>query len=65
MLTLWSLMVLVGVELFAVALSGGWALAGLLELGPLVGYALMAVFSLGALYMMIQLWRRATTINEA
>ena len=59
-LTLTSMMVLVGIEVFAVALSGGWALAGLFELGDLVGYGLMAAFSVFAAWIMVQLWRRAT-----
>ncbi|WP_093567132.1 hypothetical protein [Methylobacterium sp. 174MFSha1.1] len=56
-------MVLVGVEVFAVAIAAGWALAGIFELGDMVGHALMVLFSLGALYIMIQLWRRATSIE--
>ena len=58
--TLLSMMILVGIEVFAVALSGGWAIAGLLELGDVVGYGLMAVFSVFAAWIMIQLWQRAT-----
>lgn len=61
--TLVSLMILVGIEIFAVALSGGWAIAGLFELGNVVGYVLMAVFSLVALYMMVQFWRRAAAVE--
>jgi hypothetical protein len=53
-------MVLVGIEVFAVALAGAWAMAGLLELGDAIGYALMAAFSLLGLWLMIQLWRRAS-----
>ncbi|NNM70981.1 hypothetical protein [Enterovirga aerilata] len=63
MFTLVSLMVLVGIEVFAVALSGGWAIAGLFELGQTVGYGLMGIFSLAALYMMVQFWRRATSVQ--
>lgn len=59
MLTVVSIMILIGVEVFAVALSGGWALAGLFDIGDLAGYALMAAFSLIGLYIMIQLWHRA------
>lgn len=59
-LTVLSVMVLVGSEVFGVALASGWAIAGLLELGDLVGYALMALFSLLAVYIMAQLWRRAS-----
>ncbi|MDB5557841.1 MAG: hypothetical protein JWQ36_775 [Enterovirga sp.] len=56
-------MVLVGIEVFAVALSGGWAIAGLLELGQVIGYVLMGLFSLFALYMMVQFWRRASSVE--
>ena len=58
-----SVMVLVGTEVFGVALAAGWAIAGLLELGDVVGYALMGVFSLAALYAMVQLWQRSTSIE--
>ena len=61
--TLVSLMVLVGIEVFAVALAGGWAIAGLFELGQTIGYVLMALFSVLALYMMVQFWRRATSVE--
>jgi hypothetical protein len=61
--TIVSVMVLVGTEVFAAALAGGWALAGLLELGDVVGHALMAAFSLAALYVMVLLWRRSTAIE--
>ena len=62
MFTLASLMVLIGIEVFAVAISGAWAIAGLFDLGHVIGYVLMGVFSLGAVYMMVQLWRRASTV---
>lgn len=58
-LTMLSLMVLIGIEVFAVALAGGWAIAGLLELGDVVGYGLMGAFSLVGAWLMVQLWRRA------
>ena len=56
-------MVLIGIEVFAVAISGAWAIAGLLDLGQAISYVLMGVFSLFALYMMVQLWRRASTVT--
>lgn len=58
-LTTLSLMVLIGVEVFAVALAGGWAIAGLFELGDAVGYGLMLAFGLVAAWLMVQLWRKA------
>lgn len=56
-------MVLVGTEVFAVAIAAGWALAGLFDLGDTVGHVLMALFSLVAAWVMLQLWRRATSIE--
>lgn len=63
LVTILSIMVLVGVEVFAVAIAAGWALAGIFELGDTVGHILMVLFSLMALYIMVQLWRRATSIE--
>ena len=63
LVTILSIMVLVGVEVFAVAIAAGWALAGIFELGDTIGHVLMVLFSLFALYIMIQLWRRATSIE--
>lgn len=63
LITILSLMVLVGTEVFAAAVAAGWATAGLLELGDTVGHVLMAVFSVGAAWIMLQLWRRAVSIE--
>ncbi|GJE27710.1 hypothetical protein [Methylobacterium organophilum] len=63
LITVLSLMVLVGTEVFAAAISAGWALAGLFELGDTIGHVLMALFSLLAAWIMLQLWRRATSIE--
>ncbi len=63
LVTIVSLMVLVGTEVFAAAVAAGWALAGLFELGDTVGHVLMGVFSLGAAWVMLQLWRRAISIE--
>ncbi len=43
--TLVSVAILVGFEIFAAAIAGGWAIAGLFELGQTVGFALMAIFA--------------------
>ena len=61
LLTVASMMVLIGIEVFGVAIAGGWALGGLLEQNDLVGYGLMALFSVFGAYLMLQLWRRART----
>jgi hypothetical protein len=61
--TVLSMMILVGTEVFAVAIAAGWALAGLFDLGDRVGHVLMGLFSLFAAWIMLQLWRRATSIE--
>lgn len=58
LITVISIMILVGAEVFGVAISAGWAIAGLFELGDLVGYGLMGLFSLFAVYVLSVLWRR-------
>lgn len=63
LLTVVSIMILVGVEVFGVAIAAGWAIAGLLELGDLVGYGLMGLFSLFAAYAMANLWRRCVAVE--
>ena len=63
-LTIISVMILIGSEVFGVALAGAWALAGLFELGDVAGYVLMGVFSLGGLYLMVLLWRRAVAVER-
>jgi hypothetical protein len=63
LVTILSMMILVGTEVFAVAVAAGWALAGMFELGDTVGHVLMGLFSLLALYIMVQLWKRATAIE--
>lgn len=63
LITIVSMMVLVGTEVFAVAIASGWALAGLFDLGDQVGHVLMGIFSLFAVWVMVQLWRRATSIE--
>ncbi|WP_051435301.1 hypothetical protein [Microvirga flocculans] len=56
-------MILVGAEVFGVAIAAGWAIAGLFELGDIVGYALMGLFSLFALYVLVNLWRRCVSVE--
>lgn len=59
-----SLGILIAVELFGVALASGWALAGLFELGHIVGYVLMVLFSGVAAYAMLNLMRRVLKIER-
>ncbi len=63
LVTIVSVMILVGTEVFGVALAAGWAIAGLFELGETVRYALMSVFCLVGLYLMVELWRRSVRIE--
>ena len=63
LLTVVSVVVLVGAEVFGIAIAAGWAVAGLFELGDAIGYALMAIFSLLGLYAMLVLWRRAVEVE--
>ena len=63
LLTVVSVLILVGAEVFGVAIAAGWAIAGLFELGDAVGYALMGAFSLLGGYAMLILWRRAVQIE--
>lgn len=58
-LTVVSVMILIGTEVFGVALASAWALAGLFELGDVFGYALMAGFSGIGIYLLTLLWRHA------
>jgi len=62
-ITVTSIMVLIGTEVFGVANASGWAIAGLFELGPVVGYVLMALFCLFGAWLMVQLWRRCTAVE--
>ncbi|MBX9875963.1 putative membrane channel-forming protein YqfA (hemolysin III family) [Bosea sp. OAE506] len=59
-----SLGILIAVELFGVALASGWALAGLFELGAIVSYVLMALFSVLAGYAMVNLMRRVLKVER-
>lgn len=59
LLTIVSLTILVGTEVFGVALVAGWAIAGLFELGATVSYVLMALFSALGLWAMVGFVRGA------
>ena len=63
LITVVSIMILVGAEVFGVAISAGWAIAGLFELGDIVGYILIGLFSLFALYVLVVLWRRCVAVE--
>ena len=59
-----SMAILIGVELFGVALASGWALAGMFELGHIVAYVLMALFSGFAAYAMVAFMRRVVKVER-
>lgn len=61
--TVLGVMILVATEVFGVALAGGWAIAGLLELGTMFEYLFMGVFSLFGAYILFALWRKAISIE--
>jgi hypothetical protein len=63
LVTIVSVIILIGTEVFGVALAGAWAIAGLFDLGETIRYILMGLFSLLGLYAMISLWRQAVTIE--
>jgi len=63
LITVVSVLILIGTEVFGVAFAAGWAIAGLFELGDVAGYVLMALFSLVGLWTMSVLWRRSTLIE--
>ena len=63
LLTVVSVLILVGAEVFGLAIAAGWAIAGLFELGDTVSYGLMVLFSVLGLYAMLVLWRRAVQIE--
>lgn len=65
LLTLVSVAVLIGTEVFAVAIAAGWAIAGIFELGQTAGYALMGLFSLIGLWAMVGFMRQAIRVETS
>ena len=61
--TIVGVMILVGTEVFGVALAAGWAIAGLFELGTTIQYILMGLFSLLGAYAMLALWRNSVAVE--
>ncbi|WP_371877292.1 hypothetical protein [Alsobacter ponti] len=57
LMTIVSVAILVGTEIFGLALAAGWAIAGLFQLGLVIERVLMAAFGLVgayALYRFVQ-----------
>lgn len=65
LITVISLSILVGTEVFGVALASGWAIAGLFELGATISYILMAVFSAAGVWAMIGFVKGALKVEPA
>jgi hypothetical protein len=63
--TVISVAVLVGTEILGATLAAGWALAGLLELGPTLAYALMAIFGAGGAALLVMFVRSALRVEGA
>ena len=54
----------ISAEIFGVALASGWALAGLFELGHVVAYVLMGLFSVLAAYGLVNFMRRVVKVER-
>lgn len=63
LLTVVSILVLVGVELFGAALAAGWAIAGIFQFGQTVAHLLMGAFCLLAAYGLYIFAQRALHIE--
>lgn len=63
LLTVASATTLVGTEAFATSIAAGWAVAGLLNLGDIGEYALMALFSVASAYVTVAYFRRALRVE--
>lgn len=64
-LTVLSATVFVGVQALATAVAGGWAVAGLFNLGDIGEYGLMVIFALPALYATLRYARSAASAERA
>lgn len=63
LLTVVSVAILVGTEVFGAAFAGAWAIAGLFELGTTVQYGLMALFGAIGIWGMVAFVRSALVIE--
>jgi len=62
-LTIVSAAILVGTEVFVAGIAGGWAIAGLLGLGDIGAYVLVAVGFGLACFALISFLRSATKVE--
>jgi len=65
MLTVVSATLFVGLQCVATAIAAGWAVAGLMNLGNIGEYALMALFSIAALYATLRYGQKAAKAEAA
>lgn len=63
MMTWISVGILVGTEVFGVALAAGWAISGIWELPPMISYALYALMTVLAAYAMFAFMRHAAGVE--
>ena len=61
--TILSLMILVGAEIFGVALASGWAIAGWFQLGTTIEKALMILFCVIGAYALFLFMRKAVSVE--
>ena len=63
LITVVSAAILIGTEIIGAGFATGWALAGLFGLGDIGAYALQAIFSALACYIIFNFVRRAAKIE--
>lgn len=61
--TVVSATTLVATQAIATAIAAGWALAGLMHLGDVGEYVLMALFGLLGIYISVKYFRRAYQVE--
>ena len=61
--TILSLVILVGAEIFGVALASGWAIAGWFQLGTTIEHVLMGAFCLIGAYALFLFMRKAISVE--
>jgi membrane protein implicated in regulation of membrane protease activity len=63
LMTVMSAAILIGAEVFGAAFAGGWALAGLFNLGTYGGYTLQLIFFAIGLAVMARFIRAASRVE--
>ena len=61
--TVISVAVLVGTEILGATLAAGWALGGLMDLGPIFAYVLMALFGAAGVALLVMFVRSALHVE--